>query len=78
MYSVGVLFFFFFLIQLTSLCLWVGAFNPFTVKVIIDKYDPVAIYILCVGGVVRFYKHLLCFLSREDPLVFVEELVWRC
>ena len=24
---------------------------------------------------VRFYKPFLCFLSREDPLAFVEELV---
>ena len=41
-----------------SLCLLVGAFNPFTFKVIIDKYDPVAIYFVVVvvvvlgGGVV--------------------------
>ena len=27
---------------------------------------------------VRFYKPLLCFLSKEDPLAFVEELVWWC
>ena len=25
---------------------------------------------------VRVYKPFLCFLSREDPLAFVEELVW--
>ena len=29
------------------LCLLVGAFNPFTFKVLIDKYDGVAIY--CFG-----------------------------
>ena len=29
-----------------SLSLLVGAFNPFTFKVIIDKYDPVAIYFI--------------------------------
>ena len=62
---------------MTSFVFWLGHLTHY-IKVIIDKYDPVAIYILCVGGVVRFYKHLLCFLSREDPLVFVEELVWSC
>ena len=34
----------------TSLCLLVGAFNPFTFKVIIDKYDPVAIYFIVLGS----------------------------
>ena len=33
-----------------SLCLLVGAFNPFTFKVIIDKYDPVAIYFVVWGS----------------------------
>ena len=28
----------------------VGAFNPFTFKVIIDKYDPVAIYFIVLGS----------------------------
>ena len=32
-----------------SLCLLVGTFNPFTFKVIIDKYDPVAIYFIVLG-----------------------------
>ena len=27
---------------------------------------------------VGVYKPFLCFLSREDPLAFVEELVWWC
>ena len=27
-----------------------GAFNPFTFKVIIDKYDPVAIYFIVWGS----------------------------
>ena len=30
----------------------------------------------CFG--VHFYKCFLCFLSREDLLAFVEELVWWC
>ena len=53
----------------------VGAFNPFTFKVIIDKYDPVTIYLLFWVWV---YTHFLCFLSREYPLEFVGELVWWC
>ena len=32
-----------------SLCLLVGAFNPFTFKVITDKYDPIAIYFIVWG-----------------------------
>ena len=27
---------------------------------------------------VHVYTTFLCFLSREDPLAFVEELVWWC
>ena len=38
-----------FCIHSASLCLLVGAFNPFTFKVIIDKYDPVAIYFVVLG-----------------------------
>ena len=26
----------------------------------------------------KSYTTFLCFLSREDPLAFVEELVWWC
>ena len=58
-----------------SLCLLVGTFNPSTFKVIINQYDSVAIYLLFW---VQFYAPFLCFLSREDPLVFVGELVWWC
>ena len=38
-----------FCIHSASLCLLVGAFNPFTFKVIIDKYDPIAIYFIVLG-----------------------------
>ena len=41
--------FFFFLIYSASLCLLVGAFNPLTFKVIIDKYDPVTICFIVWG-----------------------------
>ena len=57
---------------LASLCLLVGAFNPFTFGVIIDKYDPVAIYFIVW---VRVYKPFLGFLYREDPSAFVGKLV---
>ena len=36
-------------IHSASLSLLVGAFNPFTFKVIIDKYDPVTIYFIVLG-----------------------------
>ena len=39
-----------FCIHSASLCLLVGAFNPFTFKVITDKYDPVAIYFIVLGS----------------------------
>ena len=29
---------------------WLGAFNPITFKVIIDKYDPIAIYFIVLGS----------------------------
>ena len=64
-----------FFIRSVSLCLLVGEFNPFTFKVIIDKYDPLAIYFVVLNQV---YTPFLCFLSREDPLAFVGELVWWC
>ena len=33
----------------SSLRLSVGAFNPFTFKVIIDMYDPVTIFLIVLG-----------------------------
>jgi len=60
---------------LARLCLLVGAFNPFTFKVIIDMYDPIPFTLFFW---VRVYKPFPCFLSRENPLAFVEELVWWC
>ena len=38
------------LLLIFVLCVLVGAFNPFTFKVIIDKYDPVAIYFIVLGS----------------------------
>ena len=42
-------------------------------KVIVYKYDPFAIYFIVLG--LSFYT-LYVFLSRQDPLAFVGELVW--
>ena len=36
-------------VSIHPVCLLVGTFNPFTFKVIIDKYDPVAIYFVALG-----------------------------
>ena len=33
-----------------ALCVLVGAFKPFTFKVIIDKYDPIAIYLVVLDS----------------------------
>ena len=38
-----------FCIHSASLCLLVETFNTFTFKVIIDKYDPIAIYFVVLG-----------------------------
>jgi len=32
-----------------SLCLLVGAFNPFTFKVIINTYDPITVFLIALG-----------------------------
>jgi len=36
-------------LSIETLRLLVGTFNPFTFKVIIDEYDPVAIYSIVLG-----------------------------
>ena len=43
---IGVLF----LYAFSQSFLLVGAFNPFIFKVIIDKYDPIAIYFIVLGS----------------------------
>ena len=62
----------------TSLCLLVGAFNPFAFKVIINIYDLITIFLIVWGlssvGLILF----LCFLPREVRLEFVVKLVWWC
>ena len=39
-----------FLYPFSQYCLLVEALNPFTFKVIIDKYDPIAIYFIVLGS----------------------------
>ena len=57
-----------------NLCLWVGDFNPFAFKVIIDMYDPITIFLI-VLGLFSVGLFLLCFLPREVPLAFILKLV---
>ena len=62
-----------------SLCLLlVGAFNPFTFKVIIDLYDSITIVLIVLGLLFVGLFLLFCLQPREVPLAFVVKLVWRC
>ena len=54
-----------FRIHSASLCLLVGAFNPFTFKVIIDIYVPIAIFLFGVNFVDLFFS--LVFLDYISP-----------
>ena len=55
-----------FYIHSASLCLLVGAFNPFTFKVIIDIYVPIAIFkLIGIAFVNLFYS--LIFLDHISP-----------
>ena len=66
-------------IHSASLYLLVGAFNPFTFKVMIDnRYDPITIFLIVFGLFSVGLFLLLCFLPREVPLAFVAKLVWWC
>ena len=47
----------------------VGAFNPFTFKVIIDMHDPITMFFVVLGLFCVDLFLLLCFLPREVPLV---------
>ena len=60
------------------LCLLLGAFNPFTFKVIINMYDPITVFSVVLGLPSVGLLLLLCFLPREVPLAFVVKLVWWC
>ena len=60
-----------------SLCLLVGAFSPFTFKVIINMYDPITIFLIVLGLFCLLFL-LFCFQPTEVPLAFVVKLAWWC
>ena len=55
-----------FCIHSASLSLLVGAFNPFTFKVIIDIYVPIAIFLIVWGWFCRSFSSLV-FLDYISP-----------
>ena len=61
-----------------GLCLLLGAFNPFTFKVIIDMSDPITVFLIVLGLPSAGLFLLFCFLPREVPLAFVVQMVWWC
>ena len=59
-----------------SPCLLLGAFNPFTFKVIIDMYDPVTIFLIVLGFFSVGLFLVLFFLPREVYFAFAVKLAW--
>ena len=55
-----------FCIHPASLCFLVGTFNPFTSKVIIDIYVPIAIFLITWDLFCRFFSSLV-FLDYISP-----------
>ena len=56
-----------FYIYSASLCLWVGAFNPFAFKVIIDIYVPIAIFLIVWGLLWQlFFFSYVSYLERSS------------
>ena len=53
-------------------------FNPFTLKVIVDMYDSVPIFLIVLGLFFVGLFLLWYFLPKEVPLAFVINLVWWC
>ena len=58
--------------NLLSLCLLVGAFNPFTFKVIINMYDPITIFLIVLG---LLSVSLLLPCKRQVPDKFLQHLL---
>ena len=56
-----------FCIHSASLCLLVGAFNPFIFKVIIDTYVPVTIFLIVLGLLLQIFS-ISCVSSLENFL----------
>ena len=62
-----------FCIHSASLCLLVGAFNPFTFSVIMDKYVFIAILLIsldCLFGSFFFFSSLLLLSSLDLLTIF--------
>ena len=53
-------------ICLVSLCLLVGAFNPFTFKILINMYDPITSFLIALGlfSVGRSFPSLVFCLEK--------------
>ena len=66
LYIAYILVFIFFCIHSASLCLFVGAFNPFTFDVITDIYVPIAIFLIVWGWFCRSFSSLV-FLGSISP-----------
>ena len=58
-----------------SLYFLVGAFNPFTFKVIINVYDPITIFLFILGLLLVGLFLFLSSLPREVPLAFAVKVV---
>ena len=52
------------------LCLWVGTFNPFIFKVIINMYDPSTIFLIVLDLVFVDLFLILDFLVLNSLLTF--------
>lgn len=77
--GLGLLFFCFFVFftQFDTPCLLIGAFIPFTFKVIIDRYVFIAILLLILLLFLEIFSDLvfvtigLSFGLKESPLIFL-------
>ena len=59
-------------------CLLVGVFNPFTFKLIINMYDPIAVFFIVWDLFSVSLFLLLYFMPREVPLEFLIKMTWWC
>ena len=67
----------YFCIHSASLCLLVGAFNPFTFKVTIYISVPVAIFLIVWGWFCKsFFLSCISWLHNINVTTFVVKLVW--
>ena len=62
-----------FLIHSAILCLLIGAFNPFTFKVIIDRY----LFIATFSYLCSFLSSVFLPVLKAGSLASLAELVWR-